>query len=93
VWGVLSHMCKGSCVFAHDKQDMVELEFFLSAVHVVWVLSSTTIEKPPQGCIAPVEVLVSAPSEKVCSWVPPEKLGSNLVENNYYSFITLLPVE
>ena len=63
MWGVLSHMCKGSCVFAQDKQDMFELEFFLSVLHVVWFLSSTTIEKPPQGFIAPVKAFISAPSE------------------------------
>ena len=51
---------------------MFELESFLSVLCAVWFLSSIKTEKPLQEFTAPVEALVSAPSENIDSWVPPE---------------------
>ena len=75
--GVEQSVCSGS-VFLHE--DVLSLrgsrEFqvrsLLSRPFVLFECSKNKNKKPPRMFNNPVEALVSAPSENILSWVPPE---------------------
>ena len=66
-------MLIGICVLgAQGEQEAVSSKLLSLSFELCVCVRSYTAKKPLQGFTAPVEALISAPSENIKSLVPPE---------------------